>query len=196
MFVGNVSYLTLFPVPLPTGGWHSAACRTVHSMISIKAVSCLSVRAAQQKLLSFCSMPHLSTTEKKRTETYLPLLAMGHQAVSWSYTPSPSVALHHIPRGSPQGRLHAHGAEEMFTWTRSWWYYLIPLPFDRVQEDSKWKLLLYLTLQEKEDSGLDEVGVGALSASPFGGTFLLWFPLAEQSLKIWLIRWVSHKSST
>lgn len=63
MFVGNVSYLTLFPVPLPTGGWHSAACRTVHSMISIKAVSCLSVRAAQQKTVSFCSLPHISTTE-------------------------------------------------------------------------------------------------------------------------------------
>lgn len=39
--------LTLLPVPLPTGGWHSAAWRTVHSMISIKAVSCLSVRATQ-----------------------------------------------------------------------------------------------------------------------------------------------------
>lgn len=41
--------LTLFPVPLPTGGWHSAAWRTVHSMISIKAVSCLSVRATTNK---------------------------------------------------------------------------------------------------------------------------------------------------
>lgn len=43
--------------------------------------------------------------------------------------------------------------------------------------------LLYLTLQEKEDSGLDEVGVRALSASPFGSTFFLWFPLAKQSTK-------------
>jgi len=41
--------LTLFPVPRPTGGWHSAAWRTVHSMISIKAVSCLSVKAATTK---------------------------------------------------------------------------------------------------------------------------------------------------
>lgn len=36
---------TLFPVPLPTGGWHSAACRIVQSIISISALSCLSVKA-------------------------------------------------------------------------------------------------------------------------------------------------------
>lgn len=45
----------------------------------------------------------------------------------------------------------------------------------------------YLALQEEKYSGLNEVGVGALSASSFGGTFLFWFPLAEQSGKnIWL----------
>lgn len=43
-------------------------------------------------------------------------------------------------------------------------------------------MIIYLTLQEEEDSGLNEVGVGALSASSLGGTFFLWFPLAEQSL--------------
>lgn len=37
--------LTLFPVPLPTGGWHSEAWRMVQSMISISAVSCRSVKA-------------------------------------------------------------------------------------------------------------------------------------------------------
>lgn len=42
-------------------------------------------------------------------------------------------------------------------------------------------LVMYLTLQEEEDSGLNEVGVRALSASPLRGTFLLRFPLAEQS---------------
>lgn len=42
--------LTLLPVPLPTGGWHSAAWRMVQSMISIRAVSCLSVRAAQDMI--------------------------------------------------------------------------------------------------------------------------------------------------
>lgn len=44
-------------------------------------------------------------------------------------------------------------------------------------------VMTYLALQEEEDSGLDEVGVGALSASPLGGTFLLWFSLAEQSVR-------------
>lgn len=43
------------------------------------------------------------------------------------------------------------------------------------------KVIVYLTLQEKEDGGLNEVGVGALSASPLGSTLLLGFPLAEQS---------------
>lgn len=52
---------------------------------------------------------------------------------------------------------------------------------------------MYLTLQEKEDSGLNEVGVGALSASPLGGTFFFWFSLAEQSLRVWLISKVSQK---
>ncbi len=45
-------------------------------------------------------------------------------------------------------------------------------------------LMIYLTLQEKEDSGLNKVGIGACSASPLGGTFLFWFPLAEQSKRI------------
>lgn len=39
---------TLFPLPLPTGGWHSQACRMAHSMISTRAVSCRSVRAKKQ----------------------------------------------------------------------------------------------------------------------------------------------------
>lgn len=56
-------------------------------------------------------------------------------------------------------------------------------------------LIIYLTLQEEEDSGLNEVGVGTLSASPLGGTFLLWFPLAEQSLRVLFISLVSHKST-
>lgn len=55
--------------------------------------------------------------------------------------------------------------------------------------------MTYLTLQEEEDSGLNEVGVGALSASPLGGPFLLWFSLAEQPLRILIISWVSHKSN-
>lgn len=38
---------------------------------------------------------------------------------------------------------------------------------------------IYLTLQEEEDSGLDEIGIDAHPASPLGGTFLLHFPLAE-----------------
>lgn len=41
--------LTLFPVPLPTGGWHSQACRTAHSMISTSAVSWRSVRAESRR---------------------------------------------------------------------------------------------------------------------------------------------------
>lgn len=53
--------------------------------------------------------------------------------------------------------------------------------------------IIYLTLQEEEDSGLNEVCVRALSASPLGGAFLLWFPLAEQSLRVLLISWASHK---
>lgn len=66
---GSGSYLTLLPVPLPTGGWHSAACRTVHSMISIKAVSCLSVRAAhntgkRKRKHSVCvHLPHGKSAE-------------------------------------------------------------------------------------------------------------------------------------
>lgn len=40
---------TLFPVPLPTGGWHSAACLMVQSIISIRALSCLSVSAEKKK---------------------------------------------------------------------------------------------------------------------------------------------------
>lgn len=41
-------------------------------------------------------------------------------------------------------------------------------------------LILYLTLKEEENSCLKEVGIGALSASPLGGSLLFWFPLAEQ----------------
>lgn len=41
--------LTLFAVPLPTGGWHSQACRMAHSMISTSAVSWRSVRATNHK---------------------------------------------------------------------------------------------------------------------------------------------------
>lgn len=44
-------------------------------------------------------------------------------------------------------------------------------------------LILYLTLKEEENSCLKEVGVGALPASPLGGSLLFWFPLAEQSLR-------------
>lgn len=47
--VSRFSVPTLFPVPLPTGGWHSAACRIVQSIISIRALSCLSVKAAIQQ---------------------------------------------------------------------------------------------------------------------------------------------------
>lgn len=38
--------LTLLPVPLPTGGCASAACRMVHTMSSIRALSCRSDIAA------------------------------------------------------------------------------------------------------------------------------------------------------
>jgi len=51
-----------------------------------------------------------------------------------------------------------------------------------VRVKSKSRLITYLTLQEEEDSGLNEVGSGALSAFPLWGAFLLWFPMAEQSL--------------
>lgn len=51
----------------------------------------------------------------------------------------------------------------------------------------KENMTIYLTLQEEEDSGLNEVGIGALSASSLGSTFLLWFPLAEESLEITVI---------
>lgn len=44
-------------------------------------------------------------------------------------------------------------------------------------------LILYLTLKEEENCCLKEVGIGALSASPLGGSLLFWFPLAEQSLR-------------
>lgn len=47
------------------------------------------------------------------------------------------------------------------------------------ENGTKENMIIYLTLQEEEDSGLNEVGVGALSASSLGSTFLLWFPLAE-----------------
>lgn len=42
--------------------------------------------------------------------TCLPLLAMCHPEVSWSYSPSPSVALYRIPRESPPSMPHARGA--------------------------------------------------------------------------------------
>lgn len=45
-------------------------------------------------------------------------------------------------------------------------------------------MIIYLTLQEEEDSGLNEVDIGALPASPLRGTFLLRFPLAEQSMRL------------
>lgn len=54
-------------------------------------------------------------------------------------------------------------------------------------EKEKENMTIYLTLQEEEDSGLNEVGVGALSASSLGSTFLLWFPLAKESLEITVI---------
>lgn len=43
---------TLFPVPLPTGGWHSQAWRMAHSMISTRAVSWRSVKAKTSLSLS------------------------------------------------------------------------------------------------------------------------------------------------
>lgn len=49
MFVCIYCRLTLLPVPLPTGGWHSQAWRTAHSMISIRAVSCRSVSSKRQQ---------------------------------------------------------------------------------------------------------------------------------------------------
>lgn len=42
--------LTLFPVPLPTGGWHSQACRMAQSMISTRAVSWRSFRAKKKNI--------------------------------------------------------------------------------------------------------------------------------------------------
>lgn len=54
-------------------------------------------------------------------------------------------------------------------------------------------LILYLTLKEEENSCLKEVGIGALPASPLGGTFLFWFPLAEQPLGETIISWLSQR---
>lgn len=131
----------------------------------------------------------------KESVTNLPLLVVGHLTVSWSYTPSPSVAPHHIPRESPPGRLHAHGAKERNIQRQS-------NILNCVITDTNYSLcmtvndnrvIIYLTLQEEEDSGFNEVRIGALSASPLGGAFLLRFPLAEQSLRVLLISWVSHK---
>lgn len=53
-------------------------------------------------------------------------------------------------------------------------------------------MIMYLTLQEEKDSGLNEVGIGTLSASPFRGTFIFRFSVAEQSLRIFFISWESH----
>lgn len=53
-------------------------------------------------------------------------------------------------------------------------------------------MIMYLTLQEEKDSGLNEVGIGTLSASPFGGTFIFRFSVAEQSLRIFFISWESQ----
>lgn len=43
---------TLFPVPLPIGGWHSQAWRMAHSMSSTRAVSWRSVKAKTSLSLS------------------------------------------------------------------------------------------------------------------------------------------------
>lgn len=56
-------------------------------------------------------------------------------------------------------------------------------------------LRLYLTLKEEENSCLKEVGIGALSASPLGGSLLFWFPLAEQSLREIINSGLSQRSS-
>lgn len=56
-------------------------------------------------------------------------------------------------------------------------------------------LILYLTLKEEENSCLKEVGIGALSASPLRGSFLFWFPLAEQSMREIINSQISHMSS-
>lgn len=40
---------------------------------------------------------------------------------------------------------------------------------------------LYLTFQEEEDSGLDEVSIGALPTPPFGHCLLLSIPVTEES---------------
>lgn len=45
----------------------------------------------------------------------------------------------------------------------------------------------YLALKEEKDGGLNEVGVGTLSASSFRGTVLLWFSLAEQSVRTCIV---------
>lgn len=82
--------LTLFPVPLPTGGWHSQACRMAHSMISTRAVSWRSVRAKNhrhRKLLTIWrnKMAHL---QKGPLSSYWNWKS--ESVIVWKSGPSPS----------------------------------------------------------------------------------------------------------
>lgn len=43
-------------------------------------------------------------------------------------------------------------------------------------------MLAHLTLQEEKDSGFDEIGIHALSASSFGHAVILWVSMAEKSV--------------
>lgn len=43
-------------------------------------------------------------------------------------------------------------------------------------------MLAHLTLQEEKDSGFDEIGIYALSASSFGHAVILWVSMAEKSV--------------
>lgn len=71
VYISRFLVPTLFPVPLPTGGWHSAACRIVQSIISISALSCLSVRAeisrnGRYNTAEFlCEFPQIQITSKQ-----------------------------------------------------------------------------------------------------------------------------------
>lgn len=90
--------LTLFPVPLPTGGWHSQACLMAHSMISTRAVSWRSVRAKNRrhgKLPTTCPIDWglgeviLHRSKMMLWTTFLQLILEQKYEI-WISTPSPS----------------------------------------------------------------------------------------------------------
>ena len=53
---------TRFPVPLPTGGCASAACRMVHTISSMRALSCLSDNTGD---ITLCVNIHPFTTRSR-----------------------------------------------------------------------------------------------------------------------------------